>query len=209
MYTPSAFEEKRITNLLALIREAPLGTLVVAGNSRLEVNHLPCVYDGNEAGQGTLRAHIPRANPLTGMLNTATPAVVVFHGADGYVSPSWYATKQAHGKVVPTWNYAVAHVHGPAQVVDDAAWIRDQLEQLTDQSEQVRAEPWSVSDAPSEFTDKLIAALIGVEIVIERLEGKVKASQNQPAENQRSILTALAREPVNTEFSRLMTDRLS
>ncbi len=206
MYTPSVFQETHVPTLLEMIRSAPLGTLIVASADGLEANHLPFVYDGDDGGRGTLRAHMPLANPLSTTLSASSACLVIFHGPEGYVSPSWYATKKKHGKVVPTWNYAVVHVHGSARLVEDAGWIGAQLDRLTQQAEAGKPEPWSVSDAPASFTGKLIDALVGIEVSIERLEGKIKASQNQPVENQASILAALAGS--DTDFSRLMRTTL-
>ena len=207
MYTPDAFREENASRLVEIIRSEPLGTLIVAGADGIEANHIPFVYDSD--GHGILQAHIPRANPLSKTLSAVTTCLVIFHGANGYLSPSWYATKRAHGKVVPTWNYAVVHVHGRARLVEESDWILDQLHTLTRQSEHENPEPWSVSDAPVEFIDKLLNSLVGIEISIDRIEGKTKASQNQPAENQQSILAALDRTHADTDFGRLMRTTLS
>lgn len=209
MYIPAAFREDDAARLAGIIRSEPLGTLIVASDAGIEANHIPFVYDGDGDGRGTLRAHIPKANPLTEMLAAETRCLTIFHGPNGYLSPSWYATKKVHGKVVPTWNYAVVHVHGRVQLVEESDWIRNQLHSLTWQSELENPEPWSVADAPIEFIDKLLDSLVGVEISIDRIEGKTKASQNQPAENQQSILAALDRTQADTEFSRLMRAALS
>jgi transcriptional regulator len=117
--------------------------------------------------------------------------LAIFHGPDAYISPSWYATKGETGKVVPTWNYAVVHAYGLVRVVDDPSWLRAQLEALTMQHEALFPEPWAVSDAPREFTEKLMANIVGVEMVISRLLGKWKVSQNQPQRNQASAIEGL------------------
>ena len=207
MYTPSAFKASNVEHLLARSRQSPLATIVVLGDAGLDVNHLPVVYDGDNTGKGTLRAHIPRANGLGATLETERDCVAIFHGPDGYVSPSWYATKGVDGKVVPTWNYAVVHVHGRVRRIDEPAWIREQLELLTAQSEATNGTQWTLDDAPREYTETLTKALVGVEISIEHLEGKLKASQNQPAENQRSILAAIGGD--TTMFADLMRDTLT
>ncbi|MDX1802572.1 MAG: FMN-binding negative transcriptional regulator [Alcanivorax sp.] len=188
MYLPSAFREQDPAALQRLIHAAPLGTLVLCNEAGLQAHHLPFVLD--QAG-GTLQAHVPRANPLS-TLSQPQACLVIFHGADGYISPSWYASKPRHGKVVPTWNYAVVHAHGQLRLVDDSGWVRQQVDTLTRQQEQRFSQPWSLADAPAEFIDRLLASLVGLEIRIDRLEGKTKASQNQPQENQRSVLAALA-----------------
>jgi transcriptional regulator len=124
-------------------------------------------------------------------LQAGLETLVIFHGPDAYISPSWYATKQESGKVVPTWNYAVVHAYGTLQVIDDASWVRSQLEVLTAHNERRFTEPWAVSDAPRDFTEKLIAAVIGIEIVISSLSGKWKVSQNQPPQNQAGVIDGL------------------
>ncbi len=147
---------------------------------------------GNDLG--LLRAHIPRANPLSAQLESETDCLVIFHGPEGYVSPSWYATKKKDGKVVPTWNYCVAHAHGRIALVNDESWVKAQLHALTEQSEAPRNEPWQVSDAPQEYTERLVKSLVGLEVTIDELKGKFKLSQNQPEENQTSVLEAMATE---------------
>ena len=204
MHLPEQFAEHRTASQLNLIRRAPLGTLVITGENGFEANHIPFVHRSVENGYGTLCAHVPRVNPVTRMITAETEALVIFHGPEGYVSPAWYATKQEHGRVVPTWNYAVVHAHGRARLIEEGEWIRSQLDELTDQMERHREEPWSVADAPAAFTDSLIGSLVGLEIRIERLEAKVKASQNQPEANQRSVLAALDTEQHGSEFTALM-----
>ena len=166
MHLPEHFAERRTASLLSLIRRAPLGTLVIAGENGFEANHIPFVHRSGENGYGTLCAHVPGVNPVIGMIPDETKALVIFHGPEGYVSPAWYATKRAHGRVVPTWNYAVVHAHGRARLIEDADWIRSQLDELTDQMEKHRDESWSVSDAPAAFTDGLFGSLVGLEIRI-------------------------------------------
>ncbi len=204
MYLPEHFAEHRLDSQLRFIHGAPLGTLVVSTESGLEANHIPFAHRNGVGEYGALCAHLPRANPLTTLLQDGTPALVIFHGPQGYVSPAWYATKAEHGRVVPTWNYAVVHAHGRARLIEDAGWVRAQLDELTGQMEACRSPRWSVSDAPAVFTEKLIGSLVGLEVRIDRLEGKVKASQNQPAANRRSILAALKTEQPDTAFSTFM-----
>jgi len=206
MYAPKPFEESDRGRQRALIEQAALGALVVHTEKGLVANHIPFVYrkGGSNGKEDLLCAHIPRANPLSAELASARACLVIFNGPDGYVSPSWYATKPEHGKVVPTWNYAVAHVHGHVRTVDDEEWIARQIEELTERHEHSRKQPWAVSDAPAEYTDRLLKALVGLEVRIDRIEGKIKASQNQPERNQQSVLEALHEEQPNTDFSQLM-----
>jgi len=169
----------------------PLATLVTLSSGGLEANHIPMHLVDMPAPFGTLRGHVARANPLWRDFAKDVEVLAIFHGPDSYITPSWYATKKETGKVVPTWNYAVAHAYGTLRVIDDAAWVRAQLEALTAHNEAGLARPWAVSDAPHEYTDKLLAAIVGFEIVITRLSGKWKMSQNQPAQNQAGVIEGL------------------
>ena len=204
MYVPKHFTVAETEPLIELIREAPLGTLIVNGPEGLDASHIPFIYEADDNGLGRLRAHIPRFNPLSDVLKATTDCLVVFHGPEGYMTPSWYATKQAHGRVVPTWNYAVTHVHGTANAVDDADWVLDQINALTNQNEASREEHWSVSDAPESYINGMLKSLVGVEVSIVRINGKIKASQNQPAQNKASILAALDEEQPDSALTGLM-----
>ncbi len=192
MYIPKQFEEKNIGIMHELIREKPLATLVTMSSQGLNANHIPLHLVTEPAPFGTLCGHVARANPVWRDFQHGIEALAIFHGPDVYISPTLYATKKETKKVVPTWNYAVVHAHGTLRVIDDAGWIRKQLEALTAHNEAQLPEPWAVSDAPSEFTDKLIEAVVGIEITITRLSGKWKASQNQPPQNQASVIEGLA-----------------
>ena len=191
MYIEKRYEETRIEVLHALIRDHPLATLVTLSADGLDANHIPMVISESPAPFGTLRGHIARANPLLNDIAAGSEAMAVFHGPQTYISPSWYVTKAETGKVAPTWNYAVVHAHGPLHVVEDAAWIRTQLEALTAHNEASFPEPWVVADAPDDFVEQLIGAIIGFEIPITRLAGKWKVSQNQPPRNRASVVEAL------------------
>lgn len=175
----------------ALIRARPLATLVTLSATGLNANHIPLVLSNSPAPFGTLQGHVARANSLLIDLKQSTDVLAIFHGPDSYISPSWYATKRETGKVVPTWNYAVAHAYGSLRVIDDPLWLRAHLETLTNQNETSFAEPWAVSDAPHEFTEKLLGQILGFEIVLTRLIGKWKVSQNQPPKNQASVIDGL------------------
>ncbi len=202
MYIPKHFEQPDVRALHDLVRAAPLATLVVPSDAGLVANHIPFVLEASNTVK--LLAHIPRANPLSELATTPRDSLAIFHGPQGYVSPSWYATKREHGKVVPSWNYAVVHAHGRLRVIDDVDWVLWQVDLLTQQNEGPRAEPWAVSDAPAEYTERLARALVGLEIQVERLEGKSKASQNQPTENQQSVLAGLEAEAPDSDFTHYM-----
>ena len=191
MYQSSHFEEKRPEILRELMRAHPLGTLVTMGADGLNANHIPMVYNPQPAPFGTLRCHVARANPLSREFSKEFEALVVFQGPSIYISPSLYATKQETGKVVPTYNYAVVHAYGPLRVIDDAAWLRDFVSSLTDRHEEGRAEPWKLTDAPEDYVQQMLRAIIGIEIPLTRLIGKWKVSQNRPAADHAGIVKGL------------------
>jgi len=190
MYNPAHFEESRLDVLHALVRSHPLATLVVMSPDGLQANHIP-LYLRQEGALGTLVGHIARANPLWTQMDASVDALAIFQGPQHYISPGWYATKKEHGKVVPTWNYAVVHGKGALVFHHDADWIRQLLVDLTTQEESVMPSPWSVDDAPRDYTDALLRVLVGIEIPLISLTGKWKVSQNQPAVNQNSVVAAL------------------
>jgi transcriptional regulator len=194
MYLPKHFEETRVDVLHRLIRTHPLGTLVVMTRNGLDANHIPLEVDPDPAPFGTLRGHIARANPLWRESAGDAQALTIFQGPDTYVSPGWYATKQETGKVVPTWNYAVVHAHGSIHFIDDRAWLRAFVQRLTDRHEAARPEPWKVTDAPDDYIDAQLGAIIGLEMPIARLVGKWKVSQNRPAQDRKGAVEGLSRE---------------
>jgi transcriptional regulator len=190
MYLPRHFEETRPEILHALMRACPLATLVTHSPDGLEANHIPLHLDADAGAHGILRGHVARANPLW-KLAAGAEALAIFHGAEGYISPSWYPTKQEHGKAVPTWNYVVVHARGPLRTIEDADWLRAQIDALTRDHEAGFAHPWSVADAPADYIDSMVSAIVGIEIEITRLEGKWKASQNQPPANRQGAAAGL------------------
>lgn len=191
MYIPRQFEETRLDVLHRLMKTHPLAAFVVHGESGLVVNHVPFLIDVADGQFGTLRAHIPRANPVWRQFLDTSEAVAIFQGPDAYITPSWYPSKHASGKAVPTWNYAVVHAHGRPRVIDDAQWLLRHLTELTDKHEAAQTLPWRVSDAPREYTERLIEALVGVEIPISRICGKWKVSQNRPLADRLGVAAGL------------------
>lgn len=193
MYVPKHFEESRVEVMHTLIRDYPLGTLVTMTTRGLEANHLP--FEVIEGGAfGTLRCHVARANPVWREFAPSVEAIATFCGAHAYVSPSWYATKQEIGKVVPTWNYAVVHARGPLIAIEDREWLRAFVTRLTSRFESHRANPWHVTDAPPEFVDQMLENIVGIEIPITSLTGKWKVSQNRPQRDRIGASDGLLRE---------------
>ena len=191
MYIPEAFQQTDVGAMHERMRADPLATLVNHSSHGLNANHLPLHLLDAPAPYGTLQGHVSRANPLAAQLEEEGEVLAVFHGPDGYVSPSWYPTKQETGKAVPTWNYAVVHAYGTVRLIKDAVWLREHLERLTNHHEAAFPEPWAVSDAPAEFSERLMGHIVGIEIAITRLEGKWKASQNQPPNNRAGVVEGL------------------
>ncbi len=193
MYTPAHFDESDPTVLNALVRAHPLATVIVTGaDGELVVNHLPLMLDTAHGDHGRLIGHVARANPVWHLLSDGRPCVAVFQGPEAYITPSWYAAKREHGKVVPTWNYAVVHAHGLARAVDDRAGLLDIVSRLTDTHEARERAPWRVADAPAAYIDQMLGAIIGLEIPVTRWEGKWKVSQNRPAADRASVAAGLA-----------------
>ncbi|HZW26404.1 MAG TPA: FMN-binding negative transcriptional regulator [Gallionella sp.] len=193
MYIPRQFEEPNIEVIHELIRAKPLATLVTLNADGLEANHIPLMLTAGPAPYGVLSGHIARSNPLWQEHPADADVLVIFHGAESYISPSWYASKAETGKVVPTWNYVSVQAKGKLRVVHDAGWIRAQLESLTAHNEAGFAQPWAVADAPQEFTSKLLEAVVGIEIVITDLKGKWKVSQNRSVQDRESVANGLAK----------------
>jgi transcriptional regulator len=189
MYLPSHFAEERLDVLHDAIRAHPFATLITQGANGVTADHLPFLLQALAGKLGTLQAHLARANPAW---QAATDVLVIFHGPHAYISPSWYPTKQEHGKVVPTWNYQVVHACGQLRVIDDADWKRSLVDRLTRQHEATLPEPWQVADAPPDYIDRMLPAIVGIEIEITALQGKFKMSQNQPEVNRGGVIAGLA-----------------
>jgi transcriptional regulator len=194
MYLPKHFEEARIQILHELICAHPLGALVTLTPSGLDANHMPFEIDPDPAPFGTLRAHIARANPLWRDFSRNVEALAIFQGPGVYISPSWYLTKRETAKVVPTWNYAVVHAHGALRVIDDRTWLRAFVERLTNRHEEARRDPWKVTDAPADFIETQLGAIIGLELTVTRLIGKWKVSQNRPPHDRDGVVEGLLQE---------------
>ncbi|MCB8820262.1 FMN-binding negative transcriptional regulator [Microvirga rosea] len=209
MYQPPHFREDRLDILHDFIRAQTLGMLVTGGRSGLMANPIPFVLDTSASPQGTLKAHLSRANPQWRDIEAGMEALVIFQGVDAYITPSWYETKRETAKVVPTWNYAVVQAAGPVTLMDDAAWVKEQIVALTSRQEAGFAEPWHVGDAPDDFLAAQLKGIVGVQIEITRIEGKWKASQNRPEADRNGVSAGLRAEgaPKALEMADLV-DRL-
>lgn len=191
MYQPPHFRETDLPTQQAFVAAHPLGLLISGGPDGILANPIPFVLYAGEGPLGTLRAHLSRGNPQWQALAAAPEALVVFQGAEHYITPSWYPQKAVDGKVVPTWNYAIVQARGPARVIEDAAWLRTQIEALTRSQEGQRAAPWAVDDAPADFIASQIKGIIGIEIEIAEIDGKWKVSQNRPEADRKGVVRGL------------------
>jgi len=191
MYIQNQFEESRTEVLNRLIREYALATFIVCLHDEIVVNHFPLVMSDDGSAFGVLKGHIPRANCVWEAFDGESPAVAVFQGPSAYITPGWYPSKHLHGKVVPTWNYAVVHAHGTPVLVEDPDWLLDHLNALTDQQESTQSHLWEVSDAPADYTAAMLRQLVGVEMRVTRLEGKWKVSQNRSEADRQGVAAGL------------------
>ena len=190
MYLPPYFEQQDRVALQALMREHPLAALVTSGPDGLTADHVPLEFDATAGEHGTLVGHVARANPLW-QSAAGKPVLAIFRGPQAYVSPSWYPSKAGTHKVVPTWNYAVVHAHGVLEAVDDAPWLRELVGRLTDRHEAPRPAPWSVGDAPADYVQAMLRAMVGIRIPIQRLVGKWKVSQNRSQADREGVAQGL------------------
>lgn len=204
MYVSKHHQSKDREAVIALMQTYPLGAWVCHSQEGMIANHVPFFLDRTRGPHGTLMGHVARANPVWRQLTADTPSVVMFQGAQSYITPSWYPGKAEHGRVVPTWNYVVAHAHGTARAIEDPDWMRDMLIRLTDSQESQQTSPWHVSDAPSSFIEKLMRGIVGVEIQINRLEGKLKASQDEDSRDRHGTVRGL--QSIHSDQSREMAE---
>ncbi len=188
MYLPKSFEVTDPAALQALVRARPLATWAMVVDGQPLVNHVPFLLDPTRGEQGTLVGHVARANPVW---RQAGPSVLAFQDADAYISPNWYPSKQQHGKAVPTWNYAVVHAHGLPQFSEDRALLRQIVSALTATHEASQPRPWTLDEAPPDFIEQMLGAIVAVEIPVQRWVGKFKLSQNQPEANRQGVVAGL------------------
>lgn len=192
MYRPAAFRQDDLSTLHAQIQSSGLAIVTSSGAQGLQASHLPLLLAPDEGEFGTLYGHFARANPHWRDLASGAEALVVFSGADAYVHPGWYPVKAEHGKVVPTWNYIAVHAWGQAEVFDEPERLLQLVSRLSDRHEQGRAQPWAVEDAPRDYIDAMLRAIVGFALPIRRLEGKWKLSQNRSEADQAGVRAGLA-----------------
>ena len=201
MYLPGHFAQTRIEPLHELIRAHPLGMLITLADAGLQANSIPFLIDAAPAPSGkqfgTLRGHVARANPLWRETRGDVEALVVFQGPQAYISPSMYPTKAATGEVVPTWNYVTVQARGLLRVHDDPAWVRGIVERLTQTHEAARPVPWAVSDAPADYIETMLRAIVGIEIELTALQGKWKVSQNRDAVDRHGVVYGLEQQALS------------
>ncbi len=179
VYLPPHFEQSDVDTFTTLVREHPLGTLITLDSTGINANHIPFIFDPRHSEHGRLLGHVARNNSVWHDHSEEVESLVIFQSANAYISPNWYPTKQATHEVVPTWNYAVFHVYGTLLVHDDIKWVRGQAGMLTKQQESSQLVPWKMADAPPAYTEMMLGNIVGIEIPISRIIGKLKASQNR------------------------------
>lgn len=197
MYVPAHFAQTDPAAIEGLLREHPLATLVTLQGGGLSADLVPMMFEPAASGGspcGRLIGHVARANPLWRAAD-GQGVLAIFNGPQSYVSPGWYPSKAAHGKVVPTWNYATAHLHGLLHAIEDRAWLRALVERLTNTHESARAPAWAVGDAPAPYIDSMLAAIVGIEISVSRIEAKWKLSQNRSSADRAGVIAGLGSEP--------------
>jgi transcriptional regulator len=190
MYIPDEFRVEDVARMHALMRARPFASLVSNGSTGLYASHLPTVLK-DEGAYGVIECHLARANPHWKDIASGNEALMIFQGPEGYISPNWYPSKAAHGKVVPTWNYAIVHVYGRPERTENKDWLRRHVGELTAQQEKTQARPWALSDAPQSYVDAMLRGIVGFRFVITRIEGKWKMSQNRELNDQLGVTKGL------------------
>ena len=211
MYIPASFSETDQQVLSELILKHPLGLLVTAGTSGLLASPIPFLYRIKD-GKPTLVAHLAKANSHWKDLVALKECLVVFQGAENYVTPGWYPSKQTTHKVVPTWNYEMVQVKGVPTVIESTDWLRGQVGDVTDAMERARQKPWKITDAPADFIDTQLKAIVGLEIKIIEIKGKWKMSQNRTLEDAQGVAKGLAdsNDPhANLEVAEIVSSRIT
>lgn len=209
MFQPAIFQEDRLDVMHGLMRTHPFATLISSATGELTADHVPLVLHDDEGEFGVLRGHVSVGNPLFTQTDGSFDVLGVFQGPQTYITPSWYASKQEHGKVVPTWNYTVVHARGPLIFIRDESWLLRHLHDLTQQHEGHRPNPWAVSDAPEDFVKRQLRGLVGFEIQVTKIEGTWKVSQNKNDADKAGVTSGLLDENTTNarEISKFVTER--
>ena len=192
MYRPDQFRVDDVPQMHMLMRARPFATLVSGGPGGLCASHLPTMLK-DEGPCGVIECHLAHANPHWKDLAEGTEALMMFQGPEGYITPNWYPSKAQHGKVAPTWNYAVVHAYGRPEVMPDRDWLLRHVTELTAQQERGEAKPWAPSDAPAAYIEMMLRGIVGFRFAITRLEGKWKMSQNRETQDQVGVVSGLKR----------------
>lgn len=210
MYLRNHFEQTNTATLHSLIEANPLGAWVVQTQSELLINHIPFLLDVTRGLHGTLCAHVARANPVWQQVAKPLPAAVIFQSAQGYISPNWYPSKHETHRAVPTWNYALVHAHGTPKIIEDKDWLLQHVTQLSQHHEAQQANPWQISDAPTDYIEKMLSAIVGIEIPIDKLVGKYKLGQNRSNADRQGVIDGLsaAGDARSIELAQLMAEQL-
>jgi transcriptional regulator len=190
MYVPEHFKLGDVGEQHALMRAYPFAALITTSEAGFEVTHLPTVLK-SEGALGVVECHVSRANPHWKEIAKSGKGLLIYMGPEAYITPAWYPSKHAHGKVVPTWNYAVVHAHGSAEIIDDRQWLVRHVSELTDQQEAGAAVPWATSDAPDNYVEMLSRGIVGMRFTIDRIEGKAKMSQNRELPDRAGVVAGL------------------
>lgn len=191
MYLSRDNEETQRGVLHQLMVDQPLGTWVSLHGEEMVVNHIPFLLAPAKGLNGTLMGHVARANPVWKSLVENVESVIIFQGPQGYISPSWYPSKQQHGKAVPTWNYITVHARGMPKVIQDSAGLREHLSAMTHTHEHNQSQPWQLSDAPESYISTMVDSIVGIEIPIDHLVGKWKLGQNRSKADQKGMIIGL------------------
>lgn len=203
MHIPKIFQKNDHGQIEKLIREYPFATLVTHSDSGVDANHLPVIFT-EVSGKKIIQAHIAKVNPLWKEVSDGSEVLLIFNGPNCYVSPNYYPTKKETGKAVPTWNYVVAHVRGVMSYKQDKVWLKQMIDNLTSQHEANQEIPWATSDAPQDYIQRMLSAIVGLEIEITSITSQWKLSQNQPEKNKLGVVNGLSSEK-ESEYLKIAT----
>jgi transcriptional regulator len=196
MYIPDFFREERPEVLRAFIARHPLGALIAVTAEGITANHIPMIWQAREGTAGVLHGHIARANPLWKTLAPDASVLVIFSGANRYITPSWYPANPDLRSIVPTWNYSVVHVHGTIRLLEDRDLNLRHVSELTDRQEALRTKPWKVSDVPADLINPMLSRIVLFQIAVARVVGKFKANQQRPEGERLAVAAAMAAEDI-------------